>query len=1050
MGCGSSKPTASAIPTLPEKKPLNSKQKVIKNSQQRLWKQPSLEMRLLQPLDESEDVVPSTLRSPTQTRTFQIGNRVHVRGYVGTVKFTGATELGQGDWIGIEMDKEIDQGHNGSYEGIQYFICHPKRGVFARSTMVFPLDESDQNYNSKTSLNIAAQTVVFIQTNIRRYLKGIYEKKLELRQDIDKMIDKHVRSTPESAMASIQSLSSFLTEPWEGAQRSKAFAIYRWVTLYISFDSNGYFGKENMMPCDAESVLENEVSVSEGFANLFEALCSAANVPTRTVHGITKGYGYKVGESILDGQGRHSWNVIRVGGQWFICDCTLGSGYIGDDMMFHKTPNVESFMVSPDLAITDHFPDEEKWQLLDRAISKETFEELAVPSATMYNSGVRLDSHKTCRHTIDTDNIVMYFVSPVKNILKGFLKDASGDSLGPRNLVQMMSLESGKTRLQAYFPEPGDYVLEVCVLGSRGEWKKGVEYRINTSDGIGHNTGGFPSVATQFYSLGFGLEKPIQNIESDNGRALMYISYYKNEFTNLKAKLSRLSCMSGSTELKEDVQDKCLSFVEKRGQIFKIKVHVPQMGSYKLDIYGEQPKQSQGQYLCTYFINAFSGVIPVPGFPQVSDTFRSLGCQLVDKPENFEVQDGKASITLQHPKNIRLQAVLKKGEEEYSDMCFTGEYDQEKSESTVLIHAPDSGIFKVEIFARQEGKKDREFLCSYVIKSLKPANENPGFPQLSDAFFSWDLTLVEPLQNISIRNGRTVILIKTSKNVDIFGKLIGEDKKNIPGMCITKEMKDGREIAINTPTPGRFKLNIYGRRGKKIKKVLLGSYKIKSNSAPSENPGFPELTAMFRKWKLRLVDQFENISTDTGRAAITIETPGSILLSSTLRQNEEDLPGNLCFAERSNGQTKVSVHTPEAGLYQLDIYGREGPGSKPELLCKYSVFSCRGLGERAGFAHLDEAFRLWGLRLESNRENIAVYDGSVVITFLNPNRVELRAELLDDSEEKLPTVGEDQMEERMVYQCTLPKKGRYLFRLLGTNVAGSKDMKILCSYKIFY
>ena len=1040
---------SSAIPTTPEKKPLNQKEKVIHNHR-RLWKQPSLEMRLLQPLDEGEDCVPSSLRSPTQTRTFHIGDRVHVRGYVGTVKFTGATELGQGDWIGIEMDKEIDQGHNGSYEGIQYFICHPKRGVFARSNMVFPLDESDKNYNFKTSMNITAQTVVFIQTNIRRYLKGIYEKKLELRQDIDKAIDRHVRGTPDIATASIQSLSIFLTEPWEGVQRSKAFAIYRWVTLYMSFDSNGYFGKENMLPCDAESTLENGVSVSEGFANLFEALCSEANIPTRTVHGITKGYGYKVGESILDGQGRHAWNVIRIGGQWYICDCILGSGYIGDDMMFHKGPNVDNFMVPPELAITDHFPDEEKWQLLDRAFSKETFEELAVPSAALYNSGVRLDSHKKCRYTIDTDNIVMYFVSPAKHILKGFLKDESGNSLGPRNLVQMMSQESGKTRLQAYFPEPGEYLLQVCVLGSRGEWKKGVEYRIQTSDGIGHNTGGFPSVATQFYALGFVLEKPVQNIESDKGRAVIYMSYRKNEFTNLKVKLSRLSCTAGSAEIKEDVQDKCLCFVEKRGQIFKIKAHVPQMGSYKLDVYGERPKQSQGQYLCTYFINAFSGVSPVPGFPQISDSFRSLGMQFVDKFENFEVIDGKASITLQHPKNIRLQGVLKKGEDEYQDMCHTGEYDQEKERSTVLVHTPDSGIFKVELFGRQEGKKEKELLCSYVIKSLKAASENPGFPQLSDAFFSWGLSLVEPLQNISIRNGRTVILIKTSKKVDIFGKLIGEDNKNIPGMCITKETGNEREIAINTPTPGIFKLNMYGRRGKKIKKVLLGSYKIKSHSAPSENPGFPELTDMFRKWKLKLVDQFENISTDTGRASITIETPGSILISSTLRQSEEDLPSDLCFAEKSGGQTKVSVHTPEAGLYQLDVYGREGPGSKPELLCKYSVFSSRGLGERAGFPHLDEAFRLWGLRLESNRENIAVYDGSVVITFLNPNRVELKAELLDESEETLATVKEDQMEERMVYQCNLPKKGRYSFRLLGTNVTGSEDLKTLCSYKIFY
>ena len=39
-----------------------------------------------------------------QQKEFALGDRVHMRGYVGIVKFVGTTELGEGEWLGMEMD----------------------------------------------------------------------------------------------------------------------------------------------------------------------------------------------------------------------------------------------------------------------------------------------------------------------------------------------------------------------------------------------------------------------------------------------------------------------------------------------------------------------------------------------------------------------------------------------------------------------------------------------------------------------------------------------------------------------------------------------------------------------------------------------------------------------------------------------------------------------------------------------------------------------------------------------------------------------------------
>lgn len=1051
MGCGASRTTVTTDLKSPSSEPVSLKEQLAKKTEQKLWKQTSLETRLLQPSGKniSPFLVP---RSPGDSKAFQVGDRVHLRGYIGTVKFVGATELGQGDWIGIEMDKEIEQGHNGSYDGIQYFICGPNRGVFARSALVFHLDESDEK-NLQGSSSISLGTVVFIQSRIRRYLRQINQKKTRLTSDVDKRIDRHVRRVPESEASSINRLSHYLTEPFEGGQKSKAFAIYRWITLNVNFDYKGYFGLETPKACEAEDVLQNRVAGPEGYSKLFEALCNAAHVPTRTVRGVFKGYGYKIGEPILDGQCRHAWNVIRVGGDWFICDCTFGAGRVGEDMMFHKLPNIERFMVSAALAITDHYPDEEKWQLLDVPVNRKDFEEKAVPSAAAYRLGVRLDSHAKSYYNIDSDNIVMSFQTLKKNILRGIVKDANGKSLGQRSLVQVVSV-GGKTKLHAYFPEPGDHILQVYVLGMNYEWVPAVVYKLHTSDGIGYNTGGFPNIGTKFYPLGFEIEKPLQNIESDDGRATIYLSTTNSTVKTLRPKLSRLSIVCGTEDLKEDVQDSSMSYVEQSSVVYKVKVHVPQMGIYKLDIYCELKRQVE--YLCSYYINAYHGVSPVPGFPKITDAFRSWSMQLVDKRENIEAQDGTTSVTLKNPNQVNLVGVLKRNEEECPSMCRTV---SEQGESTITVHTPEPGIYRLEVYGYKDDEKNKRLICSYAIKSLETANENPGFPVLTEAFSTWEITIVEPHEHIISKNGQAVVVVQAPKEVEIVGKLFDEEDKNIPGMCIAKETENGREISMNTPQPGMFKLCVYGRKmkGKKSKKepknTLMCTYKVKSHNAASENPGFPELTETFNAWNLKLVDQFDNISTETGRAALTINTPGSVLLSAKLRQNDQDLPADLCFAERSDGETKISLHVPEAGLYQLKISGRESPGSKLKFLGSYSVFSCRGLGERAGFPKIEDEFRLWGLRLDSNKENIAVYDDSVVITFLNPNKIELQAELNDD-EGQTPNVVEqlDEMDERVVYRCSLPKKGKYTFTLHGTNKPGSKasKKKVLCSYKIFY
>ena len=77
----------------------------------------------------------------------------HAR-YRGVVRFVGATQFATGVWYGVELDN-ADGRNNGSVQGVRYFSCPTRHGVFATASklekyfkffFVFSLDNS-MNYD---------------------------------------------------------------------------------------------------------------------------------------------------------------------------------------------------------------------------------------------------------------------------------------------------------------------------------------------------------------------------------------------------------------------------------------------------------------------------------------------------------------------------------------------------------------------------------------------------------------------------------------------------------------------------------------------------------------------------------------------------------------------------------------------------------------------------------------------------------------------------------------------------------------------------------------
>jgi dynactin 1 len=62
---------------------------------------------------------------------FLVGDHVDVNGQHAVVRFVGQTEFQTGDWIGVEYDTPTGK-NNGTVQGIQYFSCRDRYGMFVR------------------------------------------------------------------------------------------------------------------------------------------------------------------------------------------------------------------------------------------------------------------------------------------------------------------------------------------------------------------------------------------------------------------------------------------------------------------------------------------------------------------------------------------------------------------------------------------------------------------------------------------------------------------------------------------------------------------------------------------------------------------------------------------------------------------------------------------------------------------------------------------------------------------------------------------------------
>ncbi|XP_060080182.1 lim and transglutaminase domain protein ltd-1-like [Ylistrum balloti] len=214
----------------------------------------------------------------------------------------------------------------------------------------------------------------------------------------------------------LEDLVEWLVKPCKGHELAKLRVLYRWLT---SWDIKKF--KPPLARIDKGSVLWYILRLQnkqENYASMMCYLCSYAGLVCMVIHGFMKGSTYKIGQSVASNKINMygEWNAVLIDNVWRHVNAYWGAcAVMGDDdeaTTFHLDETF--FIPDPENLAYTHFPDEPKWQLLDRQMSMKDFEKRAFVKERFFELEMRILSHPECEIMCHDDLEILFGIAPSK------------------------------------------------------------------------------------------------------------------------------------------------------------------------------------------------------------------------------------------------------------------------------------------------------------------------------------------------------------------------------------------------------------------------------------------------------------------------------------------------------------------------------------------------------------------------------------------------------------------------------------------------------------
>ena len=541
-------------------------------------------------------------------------------------------------------------------------------------------------------------------------------------------IDRHSLSIVEYKNESIKNLTKRLTNNTKN-DFEKARAIYRWVTKNIAYDVNSYFRNtidfEMVQP---ENVLKSKLSVCSGYANLFNEMASSVGLESEVISGYAKGYGFEPGDKI--GESNHAWNAVKINKNWYLIDCTWGSGSIGLDKKFNKSYVDFYFLTPPEHLIYSHFPDNSRWQLMENKISKANFSGLPYIKPRFFTNRFDFIGTPKMEYEIGNDFKIEYRIDPQIKIMSQLISKDGVEQEGSTYIVRLGS----RVTILVRPPSSGDYKLNLFSEddSNKGKYNSCVQHLIKTNENyLGGD--GFVKLWYDYIDLyGIKFDRP-QNFKYTVNKDLTLdydVSPNTQVLFTLKNKKSGESIEGGL-------------FVKRTGRSTQLSLRPRKPGTYSLNMFAKKHSQEKYDGCAEY-------VIIVPENYEKNNGFVKLWDENVKKYKisfknihnyNYTVNE---NIRLEYffPGDLVFAAKLSdSGGNEYPNNVF---FQKSDYGSSLSISSPNINEFNLIVFAKEKSQKTKyQSIAQYKINGSKESNP---FPLQFSAYGELKAHLFEPME----------------------------------------------------------------------------------------------------------------------------------------------------------------------------------------------------------------------------------------------------------------------------------------------------------------
>lgn len=212
-----------------------------------------------------------------------------------------------------------------------------------------------------------------------------------------------------------------------------------------------------------QKLLKDNKTICTGYAYLIKELAKLANIECEIVHGFARTSTINVEKLDVP---NHSWNAVKLNGNWYLCDPTWASGIPNPtSYLFEFQFNDGFFLSDPKIFGVNHFPADEKWFLLEA--EKPSFEMFLEAPIIYGKAYVHFSNHlepKKLHNIVRKNEIIIFKLQFLKIVNKediSFVVDTSfsNKKIQPKEI----SIKNKSLDIAYKFDETGYYDVHLYV-----------------------------------------------------------------------------------------------------------------------------------------------------------------------------------------------------------------------------------------------------------------------------------------------------------------------------------------------------------------------------------------------------------------------------------------------------------------------------------------------------------------------------------------------------------------------------------------------------------